>query len=514
MKVIDVLAAISPFALVMAGCAGSGSDENLAPSTPTVESSAGSSAVTEVTPTLPTEPMASDAPVAEPTVEFPPPGLPLRTGDEIVVGSPGLIRLIEGGHWLFAVEPPSTIVRIDPKSGDVARLDLELGESREGAVRHAFAGGNLWVIGGPFRDTLVEVDPVTLTETRRIQLDDDHAIRHGGPADTLWLSTLRGIRPVDLVTGEVGDVVPVEVDPLGIAVADDAVWVALPAAAQVARLDTTDGDITLFDTEPGPTGIAVADGIVWVTHPPTASISRIDARSGATLGVIDLDIGGDAGAVTDVPGLDIASGSVWVVVRLAGSAYEPIMIRLDPDTGQIRSARTIQIDGNTWAAANGQIWFHRADSGSIIPIDTDDFDDAPATATSDLPPASTARATSAPPSTTTPIPASDEQAVRDAFEQFIDPTLPSADLVPDALAPVRDALLDLLNAQVGGDARLADVAVDDHTGTARFDVVVEGDTVVLPDIEFVFERKPGTSTWTITESSLCTVADGVGIACP
>jgi hypothetical protein len=301
-----------------------------------------------------------------------------------------------------------------------------------------------------------------------------------------------------------------EVDPLGIAVGDDAVWVTLPAAAQVARIGTTDGDVMLFDTEPGPSGIAVDDGIVWVSHPPIASISRIDASSGATLGVTDLDIDADTASVTDVPGFDVADGSVWVLVQLAGSAYKPIMIRIDPDNGQIRSARTIQIDGNTWEATDGRIWFHRADSGSIIPIDIADFDNARATAISDLTPASTAAPTSAPPAT----PAPDERAVRDTFEQFIDPTFPSGELVPGALAAVRDALLDLLDAQVGGEARLTDVTVDNDTGTARFDVVVEGDTVVLPGIEFVFERQPGTSTWTITESSLCNVADGVGITCP
>jgi hypothetical protein len=198
-KVVNVFAAVTTSALIVAGCAGSGSEESIAAST--VGSIPGTSAVAEVPSTLSTESVASDAPADGSGVEFPPPGLPLRTDDEIVVGSSGLVRLIEGGSWLFAVEPPSVIVRIDPNSGEVARLDLALGESREGAVRHAFAGGSLWVIGGPFRDTLVEVDPVTLSEIRRVQLDDDHAISHGGPVDTLWLSTLRGVRPVDLVTG-------------------------------------------------------------------------------------------------------------------------------------------------------------------------------------------------------------------------------------------------------------------------------------------------------------------------
>jgi hypothetical protein len=188
------------------------------------------------------------------------------------------------------------------------------------------------------------------------------------------------------------------------------------------------------------------------------------------------------------------------------------MIRIDTGTGRIRSARTIQIDGNTWTATDGRLWFHRADDESIVPVATDDFDAAPPTELDELTSPSTTPSTAPPPSS--PAPTTDEQAVADAFVRFTDPTIPSSDLAIGPLTPVRDALLELLDAQVGGEVRLSGVTVDSDTGTARFDIVVEGDTVVLPGLEFAFDRRPGTSTWSITETSLCAVADGVGIACP
>jgi hypothetical protein len=86
-KVVNVFAAVTTSALIVAGCAGSGSEESIAAST--VGSIPGTSAVAEVPSTLSTESVASDAPADGSGVEFPPPGLPLRTDDEIVV--PGTV---------------------------------------------------------------------------------------------------------------------------------------------------------------------------------------------------------------------------------------------------------------------------------------------------------------------------------------------------------------------------------------------------------------------------------------
>ena len=492
-------------AVAVTACSG----DAAAPATaPTTDSAPTLTTVGETTAAVePTTPALSSSSFK---TELPPPALPLRRGVEIDVGTPDLGGLLSGDDWLFAVVPPSTLVRVDPRSGDVARLDLGLGESREGVVRHAYVGGSVWAIGGPFRDTLVEVDPSAMTESRRIVLGDDHSIRQHGRSEGLWLLTLRGVRPVDVSTGEVGDVVALEVDPAGVATAPGAVWVTLPAAAQVARIDTVDGSVELIDTEPGPVGIAVEDGIVWVTHPPTASISRIDASSGRVLGVTDVDIWGVDASVTDIPGFNVTAGAVWALVRLAGSPYEPILVKIDPGTGEVRAARTVQVRGTTWEATDETIWFHRANNSSIVAVDVGEFDDAAPTALSEL----AAPASSVPEPSPAPTSTPDERAVTDAFERLTDPNVPGDDLALGRLTATRDALLDLLTAQAGGEARLTDVSVDGDRAIARFDVILEGETVLLPGIEFVFERRRETSAWAITDESLCAVAAGVGIACP
>lgn len=257
-KLIATITAIVTGAALVVAC-GAGSDQG-APS-----ASAPTTSTTDVVepgdPPPPITAHTADVPTTLLEPSFPPPDLPLQTESELMVGEPNLVRLIGGDDWLFGVVPPSTVVRIDPNTGDIARLDLDLGESREGPIGHAFIDGTLWALGGSFRDTLVEVDPVSMTETRRIQLEDDHGIR-SSPADELWLTTLRGVRPVDVESGEIGSLVPLEVDPADLSTSDGVVWVTLPAAAQIARIDTSENRVDLIDTEPGPRNIAVHDGIV------------------------------------------------------------------------------------------------------------------------------------------------------------------------------------------------------------------------------------------------------------
>jgi hypothetical protein len=445
-------------------------------------------------------------------IVFPPPDLPLVVSSELDVGVPDLLALKHGGEWLFGMGTPSTLVRIDPVTGVVDALDLGLGESIEGAAGHAYVGDSVWVLGGPFRDTLVEVDAATMVEILRIRLDDDHGIRQQLPSDELWLTTLKAVRRVDVDAGAVDPPVELEVDPsAGALVAHGgAVWVPLPSAARVARIDTTTGEVTTIDTEPGPGSITAADGTIWVAHSPTASVSRIDAPTGKVVGVTDVDIAGDVASVSAVPAIQATADAVWVIVRFAGSPFRDAIVRLDPVTGQIDGSRTIPFPSNTWEARDGELWVHRANRGSLIAVDVDGFSDAPATWISDLLPVGSAPTTAPTPNAGSPADAS----LADAFERLTDPTVPAAELGLGELAPVRDEMLALLGAQPGGELRIVELDLDEDNAVVLFDVVVEGDVSIMPGLEFVFERASSDERWVVSAESFCDVADGVGLACP
>jgi hypothetical protein len=500
-------------AIIAPGCAGDEQSATTIPSAPgsTLASPESASPATERSvPVSVSTPGSTTSP--DVSIEFPPPDLPLVVSRELDVEVSDLFALKHGGEWLFGMRPPSTLVRIDPASGVVDALDLGLGESREGAAAHAYVGDSVWVLGGPFRDTLVEVDAATMGEIRRIQLDDDHGIRQQLPSDELWLTTLNAVRKVDVDAGVVGTPVELEVDPsAGALVAHGgAVWVPLPSAAQVARIDTTTGEVMTIDTEPGPGSITAADGTIWLAHSPTASVSRIDASTGEVVGVTDVDIAGGIASVSAVPAIQATANAVWAIVRFAGSPFRDTIVRLDPATGEIDGARTIPFPSNTWEARDGELWIHRANRGSLVAVDVEGFSDAPATWISDLLPVGSAPTTAPTPSAGSPA----DSSLADAFEQLTDPTVPATELGLGELAPVRDQMLALLGAQPGGELRVVELDLGADNGVVRFDVVVEGDTTILPGLEFVFERTSSDERWIVSAESFCVVASGVGLVCP
>lgn len=434
-------------------------------------------------------------------IDFPPAGLTIEPDAPIQVGE--LIGLRNGGQWMFGIRPPSTLVRIDPESAEVVELDLQLGESRSGPAQHTMVGERVWVLGGPFRDQLAAVDPVTMTEVARLRLDDDHSIASNAPMDAMWLLSLRSIRRVD-DDGVVRNRIDLEVDPVAVAASSHAAWVSLPPAAQVARVDAFTGTVTTVATEPGP-GQLVLDGTtLWVAHPPTGSISRIDTTTSEVIGVTELDLAGDEAAVTAVTGLRPAPEGLWAVVRYDGSPYQPILVLLDRTSGDVLRAGTLEDDiGSTADHADG-LWLHRIDDGTLVELDRGTFVDS--SSTTELEPpgvVSTSAASSIPPA----------DDVADVFARFVDPAIDSSSLTLGPLEPVRNELINLIDAQVRWRIEVRDVVIDGSRAVVVFDVVVDDGTVVLPAVELGFERLPS-DDWTIDAGSLCVLAEGVGVHCP
>jgi len=463
------------------------------------------------TSTGPAETLTSASTVAAgvESIAFPPPGVPLDVDSELFVGD--VTRLRDGGRWMFGMRVPSTLVRIDPVAGEVVELDLGLGESRAGSAQHVLVDELVWALGGPLRDTLVAVDPGSMTEVRRIQLDDDHSLPTNTPTDALWLASLRSVRQVDPPNGSVGDPIALETDVSTIAADDAAAWASLPAAAQVARIEAATGEATPIDTEPGPDQLVLHGTTLWVGHPPTGSISRIDTTNGRVVGVTDLDVSGGEAAVTLVTGLRPAPEGLWALVRFDGSPYPPVLVLLDGATGDILGARTIDLDNDTGTNHAGEFWLHRADSGTLVRVDAEAFLDGPPTSVEELAAPTTVDPVASTIAPTDSSPETDEVAA--TFAAFIDPAGDSSTLGLGDLAPVRDDLLVLLTAQVQGEARVTEIIVDDDQATVTFDVVVEGDIVVVPGIDLTFDRMAD-GTWSADPDSLCALAAGVGVECP
>lgn len=244
---------------------------------------------------------------------------------------------VGGGSVWVASTPAHTITRIDPTTNAVvATIPIGGSDPFHGPTRLAFGHGTMWVLDGVADCGCVHrIDPTTNSIVATIRL--------GSPT---------GAR----------------IAPLGIAVAQDAVWIAVRSGTE----DAPDGSVIRVDpatnrvsaivgagSSPefgGPTRIAAHEGSVWAGVPSQKSVVRVDSASDTL--------------IATTPGFTCAEGDlatddfgVWVAdcdaVRL-----------IDRSTNQV--TRTIRIPGATGmgvaglAIGLGSIW---AQAGALIRID-------------------------------------------------------------------------------------------------------------------------------------------------
>jgi len=259
---------------------------------------------------------------------------------------------------------------------------------------------------------------------------------------------------------------------------------------------------------PGPGWIDADHIAVWVSHPPIASVSRLDRLTGETIEVIDLDLSAGAVASAQTGALQAIDDGVWVAVSFPGSRYRSAFALIDPSGGVV-GARSVQFDSHTWGAVDGAIWIHRLDGASIIRSSLDDLDRAPPADDHDLRPIETT--TAATTTTMTTADSEDERTVLAALDMVLDASVPASDLGLEPQTDVRRDLIELAAAQA--ELRIEPISLDigDESAITVFDVLVEGDTVILPAVELEW-RRADDGTWHLDPASFCHLAAGVGIA--
>jgi tRNA A-37 threonylcarbamoyl transferase component Bud32 len=231
-----------------------------------------------------------------------------------VIDLPGAPEAITaGGGSLWAVEPGSTVARIDPRSGQVRTVGI---------------GGN----------------PTQITAESGLvwTWDDNNPIltsisTQSGAAGTPFQVA------VDLPNG-------------GLAAGFGAVWVSgwegpsiLGATHKgLFRINPTTGKITgnvPFDVG-DVAGAAVGEGSIWVVT--EGLVSKISPQ--ALQRVDTIEIGG-VPVASAIPSIAVGAGSVWVA-----SAWDDNLYRIDPATDQI--AATVHLPGipTGVAVAGGHVW--------------------------------------------------------------------------------------------------------------------------------------------------------------
>jgi streptogramin lyase/predicted Ser/Thr protein kinase len=200
-------------------------------------------------------------------------------GDRLVGSGQAVVVVAgEGAVWvgrraLRATDPPSSIVKVDPRGGQTKEILF----GQEGIGDLAIGGGYVWVPNRR-RSRLSRIDPSSgVRKSTPIGLGD-HRVAFG--ANQVWVTNyVDGTISQNnrSLTNAATDALNVR-GPLDLTVSGTTVWVASKLDDAVVRLDTRTGKTIGEPIAVGrnPFAIVAHDKHVWVTNLASGTVSRID----------------------------------------------------------------------------------------------------------------------------------------------------------------------------------------------------------------------------------------------
>jgi DNA-binding beta-propeller fold protein YncE len=210
----------------------------------------------------------------------------------------------------------------------------------------AVGAGSLWITKND-DNSLLRIDPAT----DRVEAVIPTSIKlfglAAGPSGA-WATDLSGsVIHVDAQSNRVVATVHVSGQPSGLAVTDDAVWVARTLDNAVTRIDPTSNTV-VGEIPVGLRPLPVVSGLgaVWVRNvwnEGAGTISRIDPASNRVIATVA--VGANAGR-DGLDGLAVGNGLLWV-----GGIY---LEGIDPETNRVVVRRFHQT--NALAFGAGSIW--------------------------------------------------------------------------------------------------------------------------------------------------------------
>lgn len=208
----------------------------------------------------------------------------VRTGDgtEIEVGEAPL-RLVDtpDGVWVGVIGD-GTVVRIDPRSGEVDRtIDVEpAGSEPEGLV---WDGTSLWVVDQA-NDRVVQYDR-SGAEVRSVDVGEAPRLAAVGESGIWVTNYLSG--SVTLVADGQAFTMGLDgcVGPQGVAEVDGKVWVACTQSSLVVGLDVAEREVTTtIENVPDADAVVATDDTVYVVGQSGPTVHSIDTASGQLRG--------------------------------------------------------------------------------------------------------------------------------------------------------------------------------------------------------------------------------------
>jgi YVTN family beta-propeller protein len=229
-------------------------------------------------------------------------------GNIALPATPTGVDVGSGAAWV-AHGRSGELSRVDPTFNRVSTTVDLAGRAIDAPTGGVAVGdGWVWVVFG--KAMLVRVAPSDVRPSGSTQTDfgaTDVALGHG----SVWVSNAGGasVQRFDPTTFEEGPLEewPVGRAPRGLAVTQDAVWVAISGEDVVARIDPSARSIFTIPVGDGPEDVVAGAGSVWVANRRDGTVSRIDPETNKVVATVEV---GNAPS-----GLAFADGWVWLTVQ-------------------------------------------------------------------------------------------------------------------------------------------------------------------------------------------------------
>lgn len=168
-----------------------------------------------------------------------------------------------------------------PAAGQVEGAPIAVGV---GPADVLGGGGFVWTANSD-AGSVTRIDPAS-GATAEFRVDGQPGTTVAGHGKIWVWNWSSAVTPVDVATGQVGDLVRTELDFAAVAAGPDYLWFTAPATNVVGRIDMRTGQ---FDTRTIPVGrrpgpIAVDGGKVYVLNREDRSLTTIDEQSATVIG--------------------------------------------------------------------------------------------------------------------------------------------------------------------------------------------------------------------------------------
>ena len=148
-------------------------------------------------------------------------------------------------------------------------------------------------------------------------------------------------------------------DPDWMAVADDAVWVAISSLNRVTQLNAARNEVGVSIPVQEPcSGLVAGFGSLWIPSCGTHSLVRADLKTGSVQAAIPIGPADSEGCVA------VGADSVWLATNRTG-----ILSRIEPKTNAVVASITIPSGSFCPVFADGFVWVTSTEPSVLAKID-------------------------------------------------------------------------------------------------------------------------------------------------